>query len=92
MGSEEGINVLKEEQSMALASNAKECLHQNLRDARCSKEQIERCMELSDIGDQGRMLFILKEHRKELLETIHSHQKALDSLDYLLFQTEKGRQ
>ena len=74
---------------MALASNAKECLHQNLHDARCSKEQIERCMAFSDKGDLGRMLFILKEHRKELLDTIHANQKALDSLDYLIFQTEK---
>lgn len=82
---------MKEEKRMALASNAKECLHQNLRDAKCSKEQIKRCMELSDKEDQGRMLFILKEHRQELLNTIHAHQKALDSLDYLMFQTQKGR-
>jgi hypothetical protein len=80
---------LKEEQSMALASNAKECLHQNLHDARCSKEQIERCMAFSDKGDTDSMLFILKEHRKELLEMIHASQKALDSLDYLIYQTEK---
>lgn len=57
-------------------------------DAGCSKEQIKLCMELSDKGDRSRMLFILKEHRKELLDTIHAHQKALDSLDYLMFQTE----
>jgi hypothetical protein len=31
----------------------------------------------------------LKIHRAELLDTIHEYQKALDSLDYLLFQTEK---
>ncbi len=36
-----------------------------------------------------RKFFILKEHRKELLDTIHANQKALDSLDYLIFQTEK---
>ena len=77
---------------MALASNAKECLHQNLHDARCSKEQIEKCMAFSDKGDQGRMLFILKEHRKELLDTIHADQKALDSLDYLISDRKKGRQ
>jgi hypothetical protein len=89
MNSEKEIIALKEEQRMALASNAMECLHQNLCDAGCSKEQIKLCMELSDKGDRSRMLFILKEHRKELLDTIHAHQKALDSLDYLMFQTEK---
>ena len=26
-----------------------------------------------------------------ILDTIHEYQKALDSLDYLLFQTEKSR-
>lgn len=61
MNSEKEIIALKEEQRMALASNAMECLHQNLCDAGCSKE---------------------------LLDTIHAHQKALDSLDYLMFQTE----
>ena len=75
---------------MALASNAKECLRQNLTDANCSKEQIEKCIALSDQKDTRRMLTILKEHRKELLDSVHAAQKALDSLDYLVFQTEKG--
>ena len=46
MNSEKEIIALKEEQRMALASNAMECLHQNLCDAGCSKEQIKLCMEL----------------------------------------------
>ena len=46
-------------------------------------------MAFSDKGDLGRMLFILKEHRKELLDTIHANQNALDSLAYLIVQTEK---
>jgi hypothetical protein len=57
MNSEKEIIALKEEQRMALASNAMECLHQNLCDAGCSKEQIKLCMELSDKGDRSRMLF-----------------------------------
>ena len=40
MNSEKEIIALKEEQRMALASNAMECLHQNLCDAGCSKEQV----------------------------------------------------
>ena len=43
MNSEKEIIALKEEQRMALASNAMECLHQNLCDAGCSKEQIKLC-------------------------------------------------
>ena len=33
----------------------------------------------------------LQEHRRELLDMIHEHQKALDSLDYLMFQMEKKK-
>lgn len=75
---------------MALASNEKECLHQNLLDARCSQRQIEDCMTMSDQGEERRMLLLLRAHRKELLNAIHEQQKALDSLDYLIFQTEKA--
>ena len=63
----------------------RKCLQfQNQQDARCSKEQIDKMHGVfgppcSGKGDQGRMLFILKEHRKELLDTIHVDQKALDS-------------
>ena len=73
---------------MADANDAQGRLFQNLQDAKCSGEQIRRCVKLSKNGELTQMLFILRAHRKELLETIHSYQKALDSLDYLVFQTE----
>lgn len=76
---------------MALASDPRQCLQQNLQDAMCTQEQTQTCMELDAGGKHGQMLLILRAHRKELLQTIHSYQKALDSLDYLVFQTEKMR-
>ncbi|MBR2672799.1 MAG: hypothetical protein IKE27_11425 [Oscillospiraceae bacterium] len=74
---------------MASANNEAECLRQNLFDAKCSDELSERCMALSGEGQSRMMISILRSHRKELLSTIHEYQKALDSLDYLLFRTEK---
>ena len=74
---------------MAAANNKTECLRQNLLDAKCGKELREQCMALSEEGQQVRMVSLLKGHRADLLDTIHEYQKALDSLDYLLFQTEK---
>ncbi len=76
---------------MAAANNPTECLQQNLLDAKCGKELREQCMLLSEDGQQVRMVSLLREHRTALLDTIHEYQKALDSLDYLLFQTEKRR-
>ncbi len=35
------------------------------------------------------MRYCLKERRKELLDTIHADQKALDSLDYLISDRKK---
>ena len=67
-----------------------QALYHNLIDAKCSEELSKRCFELSEHGQTGQMLILLREHRKELLNQIHERQKALDCLDYLIFQTEKG--
>ena len=48
-------------------------------------------MSLAAAGENGRLLQILKGRRTELLEAVHDSQQALDSLDYLIFQTEKRR-
>ena len=79
----------KEMPAVAAANNKTECLCQNLLDAKCSEALRRQCIALSSEGQSARMIPLLKEHRKELLDTIHKYQKALDSLDYLLFRTEK---
>ena len=76
---------------MAAANNQAACLKQNLLDAKCGKALSEQCLTLSEEGQQVQMVSLLKAHRTKLLDTIHEYQKALDSLDYLLFQTEKSR-
>lgn len=67
-----------------------QALYHNLIDAKCSEELSKRCCELSGHGQTGQTLMLLRGHRKELLHQIHERQKALDCLDYLIFQTEKG--
>lgn len=77
---------------MADANNKLECLRQNLCDAKCDEAVQARCVQLAAEGHEKQMIPLLREQRKALLDTIHEHQKALDCLDYLMFQTErKGR-
>ena len=71
--------------------NGTDSLRQNLLDAKCPLFLTEECMELAQEGKSGQMLRNLKEHRKNLLALIHENQKALDCLDYLVFQIEKER-
>ena len=67
-----------------------QALYENLIDARCSEALRERCSALAERGQTAQMLLLLRGHRKELLNQIHEQQKALDCLDYLIFQTERG--
>lgn len=55
----------------------------NLRDAGCSEELIEQYA--SAASGCARMC-LLKKHRRELLNSIHSEQKKLECLDYLIYQ------
>lgn len=55
-------------------------LYDNLIDARCSEELCERCSILAKRGQTAQMLFLLRGHRKELLDHIHEQQKALACL------------
>lgn len=55
----------------------------NLRDAGCSEELIEQYT----YADSGcARICLLKQYRRELLENIHSEQKKLECLDYLIYQ------
>ena len=55
----------------------------NLRDAGCSEELIEQYA--SAASGCARMC-LLKKYRRELLDSIHSEQKKLECLDYLIYQ------
>ena len=55
----------------------------NLRDAGCSEELIEQ--DASAASGCARIC-LLKRYRRELLGSIHSGQKKLECLDYLIYQ------
>ncbi len=74
---------------MAEASDVQGILYQNLVDAGCDRETVQRCMALSQCGKTPELLRLLTGHRKALLDTVHRNQKQLDCLDYLVYQTEK---
>lgn len=63
---------------------------QNLKDAGCSDEIVERFMELQSIGEDEQ-LKLLSGHRKHLLERLHLEERRIDCLDYLIYQMEKKK-
>lgn len=74
---------------MAEASDARELFRQNLIDAGCGQEVVARCMELREQQNTAQLMRELAWHRKSLLDTVHTGQKQIDCLDYLIYQMQK---
>lgn len=74
---------------MPEASDLREILRQNLLDAGCGQEIIQRCMELAQGEQTAEMKRILVRHRQTLLDTVHAGQRQIDCLDYLIYRMEK---
>ncbi len=64
--------------------DAQGILRENLADAGCDPELIERFMALAG---QGRAL--LAKHRKRLLDRCHAEQEKIDCLDHPIYRMEK---
>lgn len=64
---------------------------QNLKDAGCTDEMVERFMDLRDSEGKEQQLKLLSGHRKYLLEKLHSDERQIDCLDYLIYQIEKKK-
>lgn len=77
---------------MPEASDTKGILRQNLIDAGCSQEIIQRCMDLVQRKNTAEMKRILATHRRTLLDTVHAEQKKIDCLDYLVYKMDKDQQ
>lgn len=65
-------------------------IYENLIDAGCDEQTTEKCMSIVKSGRYLEMLPILSQHRKILLDMVHSGQKKIDCLDYLVYQI-KGK-
>lgn len=75
---------------MANISDKNAVLKQNLIDAGCDETTVNNCMCLAEQKKEKEMQFILKMHKKNLLDNIHAEQKQIDCLDFLMYQMEKG--
>ena len=67
---------------------------QNLKDAGCGKTAINSFMQYYRSRDLKNGFRVLSRHRKQLLDEVHSGQKRIDCLDYLVYElnrTEGGR-
>lgn len=76
---------------MPEVSDTKGILRQNLIDAGCDQEIVQRCMDLAQGQKTTEMKRILARHRRTLLDTVHAEQKKIDCLDYLVYKMDKDQ-
>ncbi len=72
------------------SNQKKERTIQNMKDAGCSQDTINRFLICYQAGDITGELKVLSNHRQILLDEVHKGQKEIDCLDYLVYQIEKG--
>ncbi|MDO4568228.1 MAG: hypothetical protein Q4B99_04625 [Clostridia bacterium] len=70
---------------------APQALIENLRDAGCRREDIERFLALQGESDTSGQLKLLADIRSALLEDVHRCERCIGCLDYLVFQISNGR-
>ena len=71
-------------------NESSESIIQNLKDAGCDSETIEKFMADLKKGREENSLKRLAVHRKNLLDSLHREQKCIDCLDYLVYQMRKA--
>lgn len=64
-------------------------IEQNLIDAGCDKEFIDKFMNLTETQRTAEMLNMLAVHRKTLLDAIHADERRIYCLDYLVIKLNK---
>ncbi len=74
---------------MAEASDTLGILRQNLLDAGCDEQSIQRCTDFARKGEWQKITPYLAEHRMLLLEQAHASQKQIDCLDFLAYRIHK---
>ena len=74
---------------MAEATDTFGILQQNLLDAGCDGKTVSSCMDYAKKGEWNVLPSLLKQHRKILLERLHTDQQQIDCLDFLLYRNKK---
>ncbi|MDO4260921.1 MAG: hypothetical protein Q4C82_02490 [Eubacteriales bacterium] len=75
---------------MSVETKEQDAVIQNLKDAGCSREQVEEFLEICGEGDIKRQMRFLERHRQALLDAMHLEQRRIDCLDYLVFRMRKA--
>ena len=60
-------------------------LLRNLKDAGCNEETINKYFQFKEEGREKEQYRLLSLHRAQLLDKIHTDQKMIDCLDYLIY-------
>lgn len=68
---------------------SKDAVIQNLKDAGCSQDTVQCCIDCLDCGKKAELLEQLENHRKGLLRKVHEGEKQIDCLDYLVYQIDR---
>ena len=76
---------------MPEASDTQGILRQNLIDAGCDQELVQRCVALTQGERTAEVLRILSRHRRTLLDTVHQGEKQIDCLDFLLYRIRENK-
>lgn len=74
---------------ICMVQDTRKAVLQNLKDAGCPERIIRQFMELLQAGKVREALDLLGEHRSALLRRVHSGEKRIDCLDYLIYQIEQ---
>ena len=65
---------------------------QNLKDAGCTDEMVEKFMALQDSEGEEQQLRLLSVHRQHLRAKLHREERRIDCLDYLSYPREKRKE
>lgn len=64
---------------------------QNLKDAGCDDNMVERFLALQQEGNTAQQMKLLACHRCKLLARVHREEEKIQCLDFLLYQMEKKK-
>lgn len=74
---------------MARATDTFGILKQNLEDAGCDEEITNKCIELAHQDRWMEIPQLLRQHKCQLLDMMHTSQSQIDCLDYLVYRIGK---
>ena len=69
-----------------MAIGSREAVIQNLEDAGCENEMIQDFLGWFDKGQKTKQLELLEHQREYLLGRVHTDEKRISCLDYLIYQ------